>query len=570
MELDGGGWARIETDRAKAGARYRYRIDGRTLVPDPASRFQPLDVHGPSEVIDPEEFEWTDDDWTGLSWEAVVFYELHVGTFTPDGTFTAAASRLDYLVDLGATAVQLMPIADFPGRWNWGYDGVLPFAPDGRYGRAEDLKAFVQACHARGLAIFLDVVYNHFGPEGNYIGLYAPQFFSSTHRTPWGDAINFDGPGSEVVRRFLTENALFWLNEYHLDGLRLDAVHAIRDRSPVHILTEIARAVHTGPGASRLVYLVLENDGNEARYLRPDSTGRRLYAGQWNDDIHHALHVLATGESAGYYADYRDPIGALTRCLTEGFAYQGDYSPYRGRARGEPSADVPLTAFVSFLQNHDQIGNRAFGERITTLAGEPAVRAATALLLLAPSPPLLFMGQEWAAREPFQFFSDFGPELGPRVARGRREEFARFPAFSDPERRELIPNPQEEETVGRSRLRWDALIEPEHRGWWEWIRRLLRLRRREIVPRLTAADLVKARAIRLGGSGFTVEWSLARGATLRLVANLGPSPLSGGLRWGDPGRCLFVLEPSPAAGPLAPWHVAYYLSEPGRAAGKER
>jgi len=283
MERDPEGWARLVTDRARPGAPYRYRIDGGPLLPDPASRFQPEDVHGRSEVVDPEAFGWTDDGWQGLPWEAMVFYELHVGAFTPEGTFRAAQDRLDYLADLGITAVQLMPVADFPGRWNWGYDGVFPFAPDSRYGRPEDLKALVQGCHARGLALFLDVVYNHFGPEGNYLGQYAPEFFSARYGTPWGKAINFDGPGSDVVRAFFRENALFWIEEYHLDGLRLDAVHAIRDESPVHILEDIARAVHAGPGATRRVHLVLENDNNEARYLRPDASGRRLYVAQWND-----------------------------------------------------------------------------------------------------------------------------------------------------------------------------------------------------------------------------------------------------------------------------------------------
>ena len=559
MAREADGWFSLVTDRARPGTRYRYRTEGGLHVPDPASRFQPEDVHGPSEVIDPEQFDWTDDGWTGLPWEAMVFYELHVGTFTREGTFRAAQERLDRLADLGVTAVELMPLADFPGRWNWGYDGVLPFAPDSRYGRPEDLKAFVQACHARGLAVFLDVVYNHFGPEGNYLGLYAPRFFSARHRTPWGDAINFDGPGSQPVRAFFRENALFWLEEYHLDGLRLDAVHAIRDDSPTHILEEIARAVHAGPGARRRVHLVLENDDNESRYLRPDAAGRRLYAAQWNDDIHHALHVLATGERAGYYADYPDPISALARCLTEGFAYQGEYSLYRGRLRGEPSAGLPLTAFVSFLQNHDQVGNRAFGERLTALAPPAAVRAATALLLLAPAPPLLFMGQEWAAAEPFLFFSDLGPDLAPRVAEGRREEFARFPEFSDPERRARIPNPQDNTTFRRSILRWEALTEPEHREWGEWTRRLLHLRRKEVVPRLVGADRIPARAARLGGTGLAVEWVLGDGTVLRLLANLGQAPLAV-----EPpavtGRCLFASVTARGTGAFAhPWSVAFSL-----------
>ncbi|MBI2159079.1 MAG: malto-oligosyltrehalose trehalohydrolase [Candidatus Rokubacteria bacterium] len=553
------GWVRVVVEDARPGSRYRYRIDGRLLVPDPASRFQPDDVHGPSEVVDPFAFEWTDGGWPGRPWEEMVFYELHVGTFTRQGTFAAAEARLDHLADLGITAVQLMPVGDFPGRWNWGYDGVLPFAPDSRYGRPEALKAFVQACHVRGLAVFLDVVYNHFGPEGNYLAAYAPQFFSARHRTPWGGAVDFDGAMSAEVRAFFRENALYWLEEYHLDGLRLDAVHAIHDESPTHILDELAEAVQAGPGASRHVHLVLENDANEARYLRPDAAGRRRYAAQWNDDIHHALHVLATGEREGYYADYPDPVGALARCLTEGFAYQGDYSPYRDRARGERTAGVPLTAFVAFLQNHDQIGNRAFGGRLTTLAPAAAIRAVTALTLLAPSPPLLFMGDEWGAAEPFLFFCDFGPDLAPSVVEGRRKEFARFPAFRDPARRTRIPDPQDEATVRRSTLEWRTLARPEPRRRLAWTRRLLRLRQREVVP-LLAQGPITGRATRLGATGLTAEWSFAGGATLRLVANLGAAPCPVPPGWAPAGRRLAAVG-SASAGALGPWHVAYYLAE---------
>jgi maltooligosyltrehalose trehalohydrolase len=562
VERDEEGWASVTVAGAHPGTRYAYRIDRGLAMPDPASRFQPEDVHGPSEVIDPDSFDWTDGAWRGRPWHEMVFYELHVGTFTLEGTFAGVQSRLDHLADLGVTAVELMPVADFPGRRNWGYDGVLPFAPDSRYGRPEDLKALVQACHDRGLAVFLDVVYNHFGPEGNYLGVYAPHFFSLRHHTPWGDAINFDAPGSQVVRAFFRDNALFWLEEYHLDGLRLDAVHAIWDDSPVHILEEIGRAVQEGPGRSRRVHLVLENDRNESRYLRLRAGGRPLYAAQWNDDIHHALHVLCTGERGGYYADYPDPVGALARCLTEGFAYQGEHSPHRGSPRGEPSRDVPPTAFVSFLQNHDQIGNRAFGERLSALAPAAAVRAATSLLLLAPSPPMLFMGEEWAAAEPFLFFCDFGDDLGPRVVEGRRAEFARFPEFADPERREQIPSPEDEATYRRCVLRWEVLAQPPHHERSEWIRGLLDLRRREIVPRLEHARPGQARCERLGENGLVVEWALAGGARLRLVANLGSRPLPVASPSGHPGRCLIESEPVGAASSgLPPWYVAYHLVE---------
>ncbi len=560
MARDAEGWARALVAGAGPGTRYRYRIDGRLLVPDPASRFQPEDVHGPSEVVDPRAFEWEDDAWAGRPWEEMVFYELHVGTFTAEGTYRAAERRLGRLADLGITAVELMPLADFPGRRGWGYDGVLPFAPESRYGRPEALKAFVQACHARGLAVFVDVVYNHFGPEGNYLGAYAPPFFSARHRTPWGDAINFDGEGSATVRAFFLANARYWLEEYHVDGLRLDAVHAIRDTSPVHVLDELAAAVQAGPGAARRVHLVLENDANEARRLRPDAAGRRPYAAQWNDDLHHALHVLTTGERDGYYVDYPEPAGALARCLAEGFAYQGERSPYRGRPRGEPTTGLPSTAFVSFLQNHDQIGNRALGERLTALAPAAAVRAATALVLLAPAPPLLFMGEEWGTRRPFLFFCDFGPDLAPKVAAGRREEFARFPAFRDPARRARIPDPQDPRTARRSTLDWRALTRPGPRRRWAWTRRLLALRRRAIVPLLARGLAARERA-RFGPAGLAVTWAVPGGPALHLVANLDAAPVARppDLPRGD--RRLFATGALRRDGALPPWHVAYYLAE---------
>jgi malto-oligosyltrehalose trehalohydrolase len=557
----GDGWHRLVTDQAPPGARYRYRVDGGALVPDPASRFQPDDVHGPSEVVDPDAFVWTDVAWRGRPWESTVLYELHVGTFSPEGTFGGVEARLDDLVDLGITAVELMPVADFPGRWNWGYDGALLFAPDNRYGTPRDLKALVDACHGRGLAVILDVVYNHFGPEGNYLGLYAPDFFDEGRHTPWGAAINLDGPGSATVRAFFVENALFWLEEYRVDGLRLDAVHALRDATSPHLLEEIARRVQAGPGAQRHVHLVLENDANEARYLRPAPSGRAPYAAQWNDDIHHALHAIATGERTGYYADYPDPVASLARCLTAGFAYQGEPSAYRARPRGEPTDGVPLTAFVSFLQNHDQIGNRAFGERLSALAPPAALRAVTALLLLAPPPPLLFMGEEWEAAQPFLFFSDFGPDLGARVSEGRRGEFARFPAFAEPAARAAIPDPQSPATVERSRLDWSARDRPAHRAARDWTRELLQIRRRDVVPHLVPAGAIRGSASRFAGTGLAVRWAFGDGAALDLVANLGPAPAP---RPAVPRGRLLVRTAAGAeapAGALGPWQVEYWLEE---------
>ena len=560
MPRDAGGWAEYVTREAPPGTRYRYRIDGELLVPDPAARFQPGDVHGASEVVDPLAHAWTDTAWNGLPRERLVFYELHVGAYTPAGTYAGVAERLDHLVSLGVTAVELMPLADFPGRWGWGYDGVLLYAPEATYGPPEDLKALVDAAHARGLAVFLDVVYNHFGPEGNYLHRYAPGFFNPRHQTPWGDGVNYDGPGSEVVRAFMIHNALYWIEEYHLDGLRLDAVNAIVDDSPRHLLVELARAVADGPGRERHVHLVLENGANEARYLRREDGGRPLYQAQWNDDVHHALHVLLTGESGGYYGDYQPPLPHLGRCLTEGFAFQGERSVYRDGARGEPCADLPPTAFVGFLQNHDQIGNRALGERLAALAPVDAVRAATALLLLSPGLPLLFMGEEWAAPEPFLFFSDLGPDLGPLVSEGRRRELARFPEFADPAMRERIPDPQAESTFRRSVLDWTHAGAAVHKDSLAFHRTLLALRARAVAPLLADEAVPVGWWKALGDTALEVAWTFPSG-TLRLVANLGAAPVPHEGPGADWGRRLHALAlPSPAWSTLPPWSVAFYLA----------
>jgi maltooligosyltrehalose trehalohydrolase len=360
MKAISGGWFQQENMSAAAGDLYQFRVNGNFLVPDPASRFQPDDIYGPSQIISAQGFDWQDSSWQGRPWEEVILYELHVGTFSPEGTFAGVETRLDYLVDLGITAIELMPVADFPGKFNWGYDGVLLFAPDSVYGHPDDLKRLVCSAHQKGLMVFLDVVYNHFGPEGNYLHVYAREaFFQQDLHTPWGAAINFSRAGSRTVRDFFIHNALYWLEEFQLDGLRFDAVHGIHDDSHPHILEEIAQAVAKGPGRERHIHLVLENDGNEARYLQRNRQGAPMYyTAQWNDDIHHALHVLITGEEEGYYRDYvGTPAYHLGRCLTEGFAYQGEPSRYRnGRPRGESSRMLPPTAFVSFLQNHDQVG----------------------------------------------------------------------------------------------------------------------------------------------------------------------------------------------------------------------
>ena len=571
------GWFELTTASAHPGMRYAFRIagervDGQQTVPDPASRFQPADVHGPSEIIEPNAFRWPDGEpWRGRPWEEAICYELHLGTFSPEGTFAGAAKRLDRLAELGITALELMPVAAFPGQRNWGYDGVLPFAPDASYGRPEDLKALVQAAHDRGLMILLDVVYNHFGPEGNYLHLYAPGFFNERHQTPWGAAINFDGPESRRVRDFFIHNALYWLEEYRFDGLRLDAVHAIADDTEPDILTELAERVQDQLGQRRLVHLILENERNEARYLdrRPNGMAR-WYRAQWNDDFHHAAHVLITGEQDGYYADYsQEPGRLLARCLAEGFAYQGEPSPFRdGARRGEPSAGLPPSAFINLLQNHDQIGNRAFGERIASLAFPEAVRALSALMLLAPSPPLLFMGQEFMTETPFLFFCHFGADLADAVTQGRRREFQRFERFADPRAREAIPDPNDPATFERCRLDWEALEnDSRHRAWWHFHQQLLRLRQREILPRLAGMDPVQSRFEVIATNAIQVQWRLGDGAVLTLTANLDdaeqrwqalPLPLAGEALYLEP----IGLGDALADRQLPPWAVAWHLASP--------
>jgi malto-oligosyltrehalose trehalohydrolase len=559
-----GSWYEIHTAQARPGSLYRYQLDGDLRVPDPASRYQPEDVHGVSEIIDPSAFRWRDEDWQGRPWEETVLYELHVGTFTPEGTFAAARARLDYLVDLGVTAVELMPVADFPGSRNWGYDGVLPFAPDSTYGRPEDLKHFIQAAHQKGLMVFLDVVYNHFGPEGNYLYVYAKSFFTERHQTPWGAAINFDGPESRTVRHFFIHNALYWIEEYHFDGLRIDAVHAIKDDSQPDILEELARKVRRGVGEKRHVHLVLENDNNATRYLARDSSGKpMLYAAQWNDDIHHVLHCLVTGETLGYYADYADRAARhLGRCLTEGFAYQGEPSNYRnGARRGELSRDLPATAFVSFLQNHDQVGNRAFGERITQITEERAVRVAVAILLLSPSPPLLFMGEEFRCLQPFLFFCDFGPDLARSVTEGRRKEFAKFPEFREPLAREKIPDPSSPSTFQATKLDWNQLKRTPHEGQLTYYRKLLGLRRKEIIPRLKGIVGNKTDFLLIGDRGLTASWILADGSKLTLVANLGDEAIMNVQR--PTGCLLFETEQGvvrgESLGTMPAWSAAWFI-----------
>ena len=545
MTGDGNGWYQLFSPEAGPGSRYRFRIDHTLLVPDPVSRCQAEDVHGPSVVIDPRTFAWQDGSWQGRPWEEAIIYELHTGAFSPDGRFSGIIERLDYLVELGVTAIELMPVADFPGQRNWGYDGVLPFAPDRSYGSPDDLKALIQAAHARNLMVLLDVVYNHFGPEGNYLYVYAKdRFFDERRQTPWGAAVNFNVETGATVRRFFLDNALYWLEEYHLDGLRIDAVHAIFDESSPHILEEIAQAVRAGPGRHRHIHLTLENDDNTARYLYRNPTGAcPLYNAQWNDDLHHCCHVLLTAEQQGYYRDYASrPLDLLGRCLTEGFAYQGEASPYHNNhPRGERSNHLPPTAFVSFLQNHDQIGNRAFGERLGHVTPPPLLQMAIALVLLAPSVPLLFMGEEFDATTPFLYFCDFGPDLAAKVKEGRRREFSRFPQFSAPETRERIPDPNDPETFARSRLDWRQADRENGDRWLQMYRELLALRRQTIIPLLVGRQRTRAWYTLIGAGGLHVRWILAGETLLEVLVNFSGTDLPGVVI--DKNAVLYALPP---------------------------
>ncbi|WP_338691410.1 malto-oligosyltrehalose trehalohydrolase [Bradyrhizobium sp. 26S5] len=519
LTRDAAGWYVAEIPGARAGTRYKFRVDDEVDVPDPASAFQPDDVFGPSEVIDHSAFKWRATEWRGRPWHEAVILEAHVGTFTPEGTYRAMIDKLDHLVATGITALELMPLADFAGKRNWGYDGVLWYAPDSAYGRPDDLKTLIDEAHLRGLMVMLDVVYNHFGPEGNYLGRYAPTFFSDAH-TPWGNAIDYRMP---EVRAFAIGSVVSWLRDYRFDGLRFDAVNTIVEAGEIFVIHDFSKAAgKLAAETGRQINLVLENGDNIASLLdATEDPPHGKFRGQWNDDYHHAWHVLLTGETQGYYGDYRAPKQDLARALSSGYIYQGEVSEFwGGKARGEPSGALSPTCFINFLQNHDQIGNRPLGDRLVSIAKPEAVEAALAVTLIAPTTPMLFMGEEWGATTPFPFFCDFKGDLANAVRAGRRKEFAwAYAKYGDD-----IPDPLADETVRSAVLDWAALGHDPARARLALVRDLLAVRRREITPRLAGAHFGDAS---VAGDLLTTHWRMGDGRTLWLMANLSDRAITG-------------------------------------------
>ncbi|MGO4510137.1 malto-oligosyltrehalose trehalohydrolase [Bradyrhizobium sp. 2TAF36] len=542
MPKSADGWHQFFSALAQVGSRYQFRVNGDLVVPDPASCFQPDDVAAPSEVIDTNALRDTIL-YPGRPWAEAVIYELHVGTFSEEGTYGGVERKLDYLRDLGITAIELMPLNDVPGRHNWGYDGVLLNAPNARYGRPEELKRLLRAAHKRDMMVYLDVVYNHFGPQLNFLHSYAESFFTDRHTTGWGPAVNLQGKDGAFVRQFLIENAMLWLRDYGFDGLRFDAVHALQDDSTKHFLVELAETVRSQL-IGRQVHLMLENEANQAHLLERRSGRAKLYDAQWGDDFHNALHVLLTGEDEGYYRAFADkPLVHLARALTEGFAYQGEVFPLHDKPRGEPSAHLPPEATIFFAQNHDQVGNRALGERLTQLVSPEQLKQAMVLLLLSPHIPMLFMGEEAAAETPFLFFADWQGEAADLTREGRRKEFAHFKSFSTSEMRARIPDPCDEATFKASKLNWGTLESaPLSQELHALTKEVLAIRQETIVPRIkegfTKAKVELLESHDGQSGGLNVHWETAKGEVLQIVANfsrqaiLRPSLIEGETLWG--------------------------------------
>jgi maltooligosyltrehalose trehalohydrolase len=516
----------VHTTRAAAGVvaagdDYVYLIPGVGPRPDPVSRLQPAGVHGPSRVVAPGTFPWTDAAWPGIARDELVFYELHVGTFTPEGTFAGVARKLPYLRDLGVTAVELMPVAAFPGARNWGYDGVFPYAPHAAYGGPDGLKALVDACHAHGLALFLDVVYNHLGPEGNYLGAYGP-YFSDRYRTPWGDAINFDGPDSDEVRRYFVDNALHWLAEYHVDGLRLDAIHGIFDFGARHVLAEMAEAFAAlAARLGRRAWLVAESDLNDPRVIRGAEAGGLGFDAQWSDDFHHALHAVLTGARRGYFGDF-GRMADLAKAITAGFVYDGQPAPHRRRRHGAPSAAEPGDRFVTFIQNHDQVANAYQGRRLAAAAGHDRQKVGATILFATPGLPLLFQGEEYGEEAPFDYFTSHGdPALVEAVRSGRHAEYLHL--LEEGAGAEAWADPQDEATFARCKLRWSALDTPAGAEMLAFYRALIALRRRTPALANGRKDLTRVEFDE-AGRWLTIARGDPNGSAALILANLGDRP----------------------------------------------
>ncbi|WP_437691901.1 malto-oligosyltrehalose trehalohydrolase [Sorangium sp. So ce176] len=510
----GGGYFEATAPGLGAGALYKVRIDGAGPFPDPYARAQPLGVHGPSAVDDPS-FAWTDAGWKGVALEDLVLYEVHIGTATQEGTFDALIPRLAELRELGITAIEIMPVASFPGERGWGYDGVDLFAPSAAYGGPEGLRRLVDAAHAAGLGVILDCVYNHFGPDGNYLRAYTKRYFTERHKTPWGDAVNYDGEGAEQVRALAISNAEMWIRDFHIDGLRLDATHAILDDTAPHILREIAERARAAGGGRRVV-VIAEDSLNDTRLVTPPEQGGHGLDGVWADDFHHELRVLFAGDRDGYFEDHRGTAEDIAATIRKGWLYEGQVSKHAGKPRGTPAEPVPPPCFVHCIQNHDQIGNRALGDRLGAAVSPAAFRTMSALLLITPYTPLLFMGQEWNARTPFQYFTDHDAELGRLVTEGRRREFQYFTSFSGAE----VPDPQDPRTFQRSKLDWSERQRPEHAGVLAWYRELLGLRAAHPALRRRgrgdfSAEAISPDAVRIerrGGEATVIALVALRGA----------------------------------------------------------
>ena len=503
------------------GARYWFKIDGAGPFPDPASRYQPLGVHGPSEIVALGDFQWRANNFQAPSLRELVIYELHVGTFTPAGTFLALIDKLDYLRDLGINAVELMPIADFAGEHNWGYDGVSPYAPAHSYGTPNDFQRFVDEAHARGIAVYLDVVYNHLGPDGAYQSAFAPQFYTKKHKTLWGDGLNFDSEGRDKVRAYFIESALSWVYDYHVDGFRADATDTIRDDSQPHFLTELTEHVHqAATSLGRSVILIAEDARNERKLVLPAAQGGYGFDAVWSDDFHHHIRHRLAGDSDGYYHDFDGTATSIAKAIRDGWTFTGEYASFHGHGRGTSPEGLSRESRIFCIQNHDQIGNRAFGERLSTQISYAAWCAAGALLLLSPEVPLLFMGQEWAAPEPFLFFTDHNEELGRLVTEGRRKEFAHFSAFADIGNHETIPDPQKMETFLQSKLDWDVRRSGEHAKCLYWYQTLLHIRKQL----LARATFQTARA--LNEQTIEVNWNSGGGSLRAVIALEGPTTVS--------------------------------------------